>query len=74
MQRSASTVDPAGVRPSQHNLGLDLPPYTPCAPECPTCTLARLDEVEVAVIEQAPELGDPRRIAVLVVLGMPTSA
>lgn len=62
------------MRPTWHHLGLDIPPYTPCAPECPSCTLARLGEVERAVLEQAPELGDAWAVAVLVVLGMPTSA
>lgn len=61
--------------PNRHAaLGLRLPPHTPCAPRCATCTVERLGDVERAVRDQRPDIEEPWVAAVLLVLGMPTQA
>lgn len=71
MQRALGMADPSGM---PHPLGLRLPPHTPCSPACPTCTMERLAEVERAVRDQVPDVGDPWVAAVLLVLGVPEQA
>ena len=60
------------MRPHETPLGpLLLPPRTACSPACPTCVMDRLGDVERAVRDQMPEVGDPWVAAVLLVLGVP---
>lgn len=74
VQQHRQAADPLGMPPELSPLGLRLPPHTPCSPACPTCTMARLGDVERAVRDQVPEVGDPWVAAVLLVLGVPEQA